>query len=195
MKTTMLLFSFLFSCLITAREIIPQESDLPVSFLMDHVSFHIFHDGSFEFDINDVYKQQNVYYDEAIQGSTTVISVSKKYDPYHISYDYHGKVISIGSIYIKYDQLNRVRKIGDIHIRYRHNYLYQVGGLYIYYYPDWTVKQLTGEVYYRNCGYCGHYNCPVDHKKDKHKHKHRHKKKHSKKKHKHHHKKHKHHTH
>ncbi len=183
----------------------PQHKDTPVSFMVNEVIFNVFADGTFDFQIPEYHSHARIYSD--IPQAPTRVRSRRYYDPFHITTNHHGDIISIGNIYIKYDKHYRVRKIGNIDIRYHKHRLSQIGGLFIHYHRNGAIKYVDGNVYYLNCGYCGSYNCTAVHEvyypkpypkkhRRKHKHKkHHHKHKKHKHKHKHHHKKHKHHKH
>ena len=151
----------------------------PIQFVERGVEFLVFPDGSFDFNTNLDYAQDDFYYrtrnsrrGPAINatfgapGNSVHFVTPRRPRGVIVTHDRDGKVRRIGNVFVNYNRYDQVKRLGSVYIGYnRYGMVDQVGGLQIRYNRFGEMVAITGYVNYWNqdCGVCGGNSCAVDH--------------------------------
>lgn len=124
----------------------------PIKFVERGVEFYIFPNGEFDFNTRNIEhsdRRRAINVSFNTPGGNIHYSTSR--NPYRrrarISYDYLGRIRSIGNTFIAYDRLGRIKKAGRVYIDYnRRGLVSHVGGLTIRYNRWGKVITIDGHV-------------------------------------------------
>lgn len=111
-------------------------------FLENGITFSVYPDGEFDFYLDN---QVSVNAHVGMGPVGITFNSGYNYSPF-VQYDDYGAVIQVENVPVFYDYYGRVNRIGDVNIWYRHNRVYRIGGMYVYYTPRGLYDYHTGYI-------------------------------------------------
>jgi len=143
----------------------------PIRFVERGVVFFVYPNGSFDYNPQRtrLRVRRGTYYGASISAPGFNFNYRNRGNRFRnglrVSYDYYGRIKTVGGIYISYNRRGKVRRIGRVNIGYNRNRLHHVGGLQVYYNNRGYTNRLSGFVndYNTGCGICGVAGCTANH--------------------------------
>ncbi|NER16480.1 hypothetical protein [Spongiivirga citrea] len=143
----------------------------PIRFVERGVVFFVYPNGSFDYNPQRtrLRHRRGTYYGASISAPGFNINYRNRGNRFRnglrVSYDYYGRIKTVGGVYITYNRRGKVRRIGRVNISYNRGRLYNVGGLQLHYNNRGYNNRLSGFIndYNTGCGICGTTGCSVNH--------------------------------
>lgn len=140
----------------------------PITFTERGIKFYIYQNGEVDFKkpyTNTYYGTSDYYYRNGKRVKKSRRNSHTNRHRYNnrvkVTYDYYGRVKSVGNVYIHYNYYDKVTNVGSVFMQYRRNRLTRVGGLQILrnrYGGLKYVGQVKPRQNYYDTGYYSFYN-------------------------------------